>query len=325
MNALRSAMCLAVFGAAAMAPVPVLAQAYPVKPIRLVVPYAAGGATDNYARVVGPKFAEAWGQPVIIENRPGAGGNIGSAVVAKAPADGYTVLLNTSGQAIAPALFRKLSYDAAKELQPVLMMVRGVQILMVSPGVTANSVKDLVAQIKAAPGKFNFGSNGVGSGPHLAAELFRSLAGLDVVHIPYKGDAAMTPAIMANEVQYAFLPGAAATSLVKAGKLRALGVASGTRTSFFPDLPTIAEAGVPGYELSTWAGLFLTGGTPRDIVQKMSNEGVRIMKLPDIQKFFTNLGVETLGVGVEGFEARYREDLAKYARLIREAGIPQED
>ena len=315
----------AVAGLIAVMSLPASGQAYPVKPIRLVVPYAAGGATDNYARVIGPKYAEAWGQQVIIENRPGAGGNIGSAVVAKAPPDGYTVLLNTSGQAIAPALFRKLSYDAAKELQPVLMMVRGVQILMVSPAVTATSVKELIAQIKASPGKFNFGSNGVGSGPHLAGELFRSLAAIDVVHIPYKGDAAMTPAIMANEVQYAFLPGAAATALVKAGKLRALGVASGTRTTFFPELPTISEAGVPGYELSTWAGLFVPGGTPRDIVQKMSSEGVRIMKLPDIQKFFTNLGVETLGVGVEGFEVRYKEDLAKYAKLIREAGIPLED
>ena len=315
----------AVAGLIAVVSLPASGQAYPTKPIRLVVPYAAGGATDNYARVIGPKYAEAWGQQVIIENRPGAGGNIGSAVVAKAPPDGYTVLLNTSGQAIAPALFRKLSYDAAKELQPVLMMVRGVQILMVSPAVTATSVKELIAQIKASPGKFNFGSNGVGSGPHLAGELFRSLAAIDVVHIPYKGDAAMTPAIMANEVQYAFLPGAAATALVKAGKLRALGVASGTRTTFFPELPTISEAGVPGYELSTWAGLFVPGGTPRDIVQKMSSEGVRIMKLPDIQKFFTNLGVETLGVGVEGFEVRYKEDLAKYAKLIREAGIPLED
>ena len=300
-------------------------QSYPVKPIRIVVPYAAGGATDNYARVIGPRYTEAWGQQVIIENRPGAGGNIGSAVVAKAAPDGYTILLNTSGQAIAPALFRKLPYDAAKELQPVVMLVRGVQMLMVSPAVTAGSVKELIAQIKANPGKFNFGSNGVGSGPHLAGELFRSLAGLEVVHIPYKGDAAMTPAILANEVQYAFLPGAAATALVRAGKLRALGVASGTRTTFFPEVPTLSEAGVPGYELSTWAGLFVPGGTARDIVQKISAEGVRIMRLPEVQKFFGNLGVETLAVGVEGFEARYKSDLEKYAKLIRDAGIPQED
>ena len=325
MRNLRGAARLLMLGGATLLSAVAHGQAYPSKPIRIVVPYAAGGATDNYARVIAPKYTEALGQQFIIENRPGAGGNIGSAVVAKAPADGYTILLNTSGQAIAPALFRKLPYDAAKELQPVVMLVRGVQMLMVSPEVTAGSVKELIAQIKANPGKFNFGSNGVGSGPHLAGELFRSLAGIDVVHIPYKGDAAMTPAILANEIQYAFLPAAAATSLARSGKLRVLGVASGTRTSFFPDVPSLSEAGVPGYELSTWAGLFVPGGTPRDIVLRLSNEGVRIMKLPDIQKFFANLGVETLAVGVEGFEVRYREDLAKYAKLIRDAGIPQED
>lgn len=314
--ALSSAMVL---------PICAHSQAYPVKPIRIVVPYAAGGATDNYARVFGPKFTEAWGQQVIIENRPGAGGNIGSAVVAKAAPDGYTILLNTSGQAIAPALFRKLPYDAAKDLQPVMMLVRGVQVLMVSPAVTATTVKELIAQIKAQPGKFNFGSNGVGSGPHLAGELFRSLAGVEVVHIPYKGDAALTPALLANEVQFAFLPAAAATPLIRAGKLRPLGVASATRTTFLPEVPTIAEAGVPNYDLSTWAGLFVPSGTPRDIVQKISAEGVRMIRLPDIQKILANWGVETLGVGVEEFEVRYKVDIAKYAKLIRDAGIPQED
>ena len=286
---------------------------------------AAGGATDNYARVVGPRYADAWGQQVIIENRPGAGGNIGSALVAKAPQDGYTWLLNTSGQAMAPALFRKLSYDAAKELQPVVELVRGVQMLTLSPAVNVNSVKDLLAQIRANPGKFNYGSNGVGSGPHLAGALFTSLAQIDVVHIPYKGDAAMTPALLGNEIQYAFLPGAAATSLIRSGKLRALGVASGSRVSFFPDLPTIAEAGVPGYELSTWAGIFAPGGTPREVVRKISDEGVRIMKLPEMVKFFTNIGVETVALGVEGFEERYKIDIEKYARLVKEAKIPQED
>ena len=318
-------MLLSAWIPAMLVPVCAHGQSYPVKPIRMIVPYAAGGATDSYARVFGPKFTEAWGQQIIIENRPGAGGNIGSAVVAKAAPDGYTLLLNTSGQAIAPALFRKLPYDAARDLQPVMMLVRGVQVLVVSAAVSANSVKELVAQIKERPGTFNYGSNGVGSGPHLAGELFRSLAGVDVVHIPYKGDAALTPALLGNEVQFAFLPAAAATPLVRAGKIRPLGVASATRTTFLPEVPTIAEAGVPNYDLSTWAGLFVPAGTPRDIVQKISNEGVRMIKLPDIQKILANWGVETLGVGVEGFEVRYREDIAKYARLIRDAGIPQED
>ena len=301
------------------------AQTYPSKPIRLVCPFPPGGAVDIASRATAHTLSQLLGQPVTVDNRPGAGGNIGSAVVAKAAPDGYTLLLNTSGQAIAPALFRKLPYDAARDLQPVMMLVRGVQVLVVSPAVSANSVRELVAQIKEKPGTFNFGSNGVGSGPHLAGELFRSLAGVDVVHIPYKGDAALTPALLGNEVQFAFLPAAAATPLVRAGKIRPLGVASATRTTFLPEVPTIAEAGVPNYDLSTWAGLFVPAGTPRDIVQKISNEGVRMIKLPDIQKILANWGVETLGVGVEGFEVRYREDIAKYARLIRDAGIPQED
>ncbi len=302
-----------------------LGQAYPIKPVRLVVPYAAGGATDSYARVLGPRFSEAWGQQVIVENRPGAGGNIGAAIVAKATPDGYSILLNTSGQAIAPALYRKLTYDPAKELQPVMMLVRGVQILTVSPGVPVNNFKELLALIKAQPGKFNYGSTGVGSGPHLAGELFRSLAGVDIVHVPYKGDSGLTPALLANEVQMAFLPSAAATSLIRAGKLRPLAVASATRTVFLPDVPTLAEAGVANYELSTWSGLFVTAGTPRDIVHKISNEGVRIIKSAEMQKNLTNWGVEALGVGVEGFEVRFKADIEKFAKLIRDAGIPQTD
>lgn len=310
---------------AAVSPMLAQSQAYPVKPIRLVVPYAAGGATDNYARAFGPRFTEAWGQQVIIENRPGAGGNIGSAVVAKAPPDGYTILLNTSGQAIAPALYRKLPYDAAKDLQPVVMLVRSVQILTLSPGVQAGSLKELLAQIRAQPGKFNFGSTGVGSGPHLAGELFRSLAGIDIVHVPYKGDSALIPALLANEVQFSMLPSAAATTFIRSGKFRALAVASATRSSHHPDVPTMAEAGVPNYDLSTWSGLFVPTGTPRDVLQKISNEGMRILKTPDVLKIMANWGVEGIGIGVEGFEARYKADIEKFTKLIRDAGIPQED
>ncbi|MFM9966990.1 MAG: Bug family tripartite tricarboxylate transporter substrate binding protein [Burkholderiales bacterium] len=303
----------------------VAAQSWPAKPVRLIVPYAPGGSTDNYARAFGPKFSETWGQPVIVENRPGAGGNIGAAMVAKAAPDGYTILLNTSGQALAPALMRKLPFDPAKDLQPVMMLLRGVNVLMVSPAVTASTARDLIAQIKAQPGKFNYGSSGVGSGPHLAGELLRSLAGLDIVHVPYKGDAALVPAILANEVQFTFMPGAAATPLVRAGRLRPLAVASATRSISLPEVPPLAESGVPNYDLSTWAALFVPTGTPRDIVHKISAEGVRVMNLPDIQKIVANWGVEPVGIGVDAFEVRYKEEIAKYARIIREAGIPQQD
>ena len=301
------------------------AQNYPAKPVRLIVPYAAGGATDNYARVFSQKFAEAWGQQMIVDNRPGAGGNVGSAVVAKATPDGYTLLLNTAGQAIAPALYRRLSYDPVKDLQPVVLLVRSIQVLVVSPGFAAGSVAELIALAKAQPGRINFGSNGIGSGPHLAGELFRSLAGINIVHIPYKGDAALAPALLSNEVQMSFLPSQAATPMVKSGKLRPLAVASGARSPFLPEVPTVAEAGVANYELSTWAGLFAPAGTPRDVVQKISAEGVRMILSPEMHKILTSWGVEAIGIGVEGFEARYRSDIEKYARLIREAGIPQED
>jgi tripartite-type tricarboxylate transporter receptor subunit TctC len=300
------------------------AQTYPTKPIRLVVPYAAGGATDSYARVFGQKFSEAWGQQVIVENRPGAGGNIGSAVVAKAAPDGYTLLLNTSGQAIAPGLYRKLTYDPVKELQPVVMLFRSAQVLVVNPAIQANTTAELIALARAQPGKINFGSTGVGSGPHLAGELFRALTGLNIVHIPYKGDAALTPALLANEVQMSFLPSQPAMPQIKAGKVRPLGVATGTRSPYLPDVPSIGEA-VPGYDLTTWSGIFATGGTPRDIVQKISTEALRILRAPDVQKIVANWGVEATGMGFEGFEARYRADIDKYAKLIRDAGIPQED
>jgi len=306
-------------------PMAALAQSYPAKPIRLVVPYAAGGATDSYARLYGRKLTEAWGQPVIVDNRPGAGGNIGAAMVAKAAPDGYTLLLNTYAQAIAPALYRSLNYDPVKELQPVVMFTRGVYVLAINTSVPAGSVRELLALAKAQPGKLNFGSNGVGSGPHLAGELFRSLAALDIVHIPYKGDAALTPALLANEVQISFLPAQAATPLVKSGKLRPIGVSSASRSVFFPDIPTVMESGLPGYELSTWAGLFATGGTPRDIVARISAEGVRMIGAPDVEKILANWGIEGVAMGVDAFEPRYREDIDKYARLVRDAGIPKAD
>jgi tripartite-type tricarboxylate transporter receptor subunit TctC len=303
---------------------PAWSQAWPTKPIRIVVPYAAGGATDTYGRYFGQKYTEALGQQVIVENRPGAGGNVGAAVVAKATPDGYTWLLNTAGPAIAPGLYRKLSYDAAKELQPAVLLVRSIQVLVLSPGVQATNVAELVALAKAQPGKIFFGSTGIGSGPHLAGELFRSLAGVNIVHVPYKGDAPLVPALLSGEVQMSFLPSQAAMPQIKGGKLRAIAVASATRSPFLPDTPPVGDT-VTGYDMTTWAGLFTTGGTPRDITQRISNEGLRMLKQPDVLKTLQTWGVEPIATGMEAFEARYKVDIEKYAKLIRDAGIPQED
>ena len=301
------------------------AQSYPVKPVRLVVPYAAGGATDSYARLYSRKFTESWGQSVVVDNRPGAGGNLGAAVVAKSAPDGYTLLLNTYAQAISPALYRKLSYDPIKELQPVVMLTRGVSVLAVSNALPANNVRELVALAKAQPGKINYASNGVGSGPHLSAELFKSLAGIDIVHIPYKGDAAMTPALMANEVQMAFMPAQAAMPLMKSGKIRAVGVSSAARSAYLPEVAAIAEGGVAGYDLSTWVAFFTTGGSPRDIVQKISAETIKILAAPDVEKMLAAWGVEAAAMGVEQFEPRYRAEIDKFVKLVKDAGIPLVD
>ena len=323
MKLLTPAMLAAAF--CAMLSASAISQSYPVKPIRLVVPYAAGGATDSYARLYARKYTEAWGQPVVVDNRAGAGGNLGAAVVAKGAPDGYTLLLNTYAQAISPALYKKLSYDPIKELQPVVMLTRGVSVLAVANALPANNVRELVALAKAQPGKINYASNGVGSGPHLSGELFKSLSGIDIVHIPYKGDAAMTPALMANEVQMAFMPAQAAFPLMKSGKIRGVGVSSATRSAYLPDLPSIAEGGVAGYDLSTWVAIFTTGGSPRDIVQKVSAESVKMLSAPDVEKMLATWGVEPAGMGVELFEPRYRAEIDKFAKLVKDAGIPLVD
>ena len=311
--------------AAGCLPAAAVAQAWPAKPVRIVVPYAAGGATDTYARTFGAKLSETWGQPVLVDNRPGAGGNIGAALVAKGAPDGYSILLNTSGQAIAPALYRKLPYDTSRELQPVVMLVRSAQVLVTNPSLGVANVAELLKMAKAQPGRINFGSTGMGSGPHLAGELFRSLAGVDIVHIPYKGDSALTPALLSNEVQISFLPSQAAMPHVRSGKLKPLAVASAGRSAHLPDVPTIGESGVPGYELSTYAALFMAAGTPRDIVQKLSADTARMIKSPDVLKILANWGVEPAGIGVDQFEPIFRGDLAKYAKLVRDAKIPLVD
>ncbi len=314
-----AAAALALFACAATA------QNFPAKPIRYVVPYAAGGAVDAMARVFAQRYAEAWGQPVLVENRAGAGGNIGSEVVAKAAPDGHTWLINTSGQAIAPALYRKLNYDAVKDLAPVATYVAAALIVVTPLQVPVNSIKDLIALARAQPGKLNFGSTGIGSGPHLAQELFKSMAGIDVVHVPYKGDAPLFPALFTNEVQFAVVPSQTALAHIRAGKVRVLAITNAKRSSALPDVPTVAEAGLPGYEFGGWTGLFATGGTSRDIIRRIVDETAKLMQAPEVQKYFPAWGVEPDFRGTEEFTARYHADIDKYVRIIRDAKIPQVD
>lgn len=305
--------------------VPIAAQNYPVKPIRFVVPFAAGGATDVMARVFGQKFSESWGQPVVVDNRPGAGGNIGSEAVAKAAPDGYTWLLISSSIASAPSLYRKLNYDPVRDLAPVSQMTSGALLLTASPALPASSLRELLALARAQPGKINYGSTGVGSSINLVGELLRTSAGIDIVHIPYKGDAQIIPALIANEVQIAFLPPQTALAQIKNGKLRALAQTNMTRSAFFPDLPTLNEAGVPSFDFPSWIGLFTTGGTPLEVVKKIGDEAGRMLRAPEVAKYLPAWGVEASGTSPDVFAAHFRKEVDKYARIIREAKIPPVD
>jgi tripartite-type tricarboxylate transporter receptor subunit TctC len=322
----KSFCALTMVVAAAIAGAPFAsAQNYPTKPVRLVVPYAPGGAVDTMARVFGRKLSEIWSQPVIIDNRAGAGGNIGSDVVAKSAPDGYTLLMNTSGQAIAPSLYRKLPYDALKDLVPVTQLIATNLVLSSNTVVPITSVRELIALAKAQPGKLNFASTGVGSGPHLVGEMLKSMAGIDIVHVPYKGDGPLMPALFANEVQFSFLPSETALTQIKAGKLRALAIGGAKRSSLTPDIPTMIEAGVPDFEFNGVVGFFTTGGTPGDVVNKISADSARMLRAPDVIKFYAGWGVEPVGSTPEAFGAQFRSDVAKFAKIIREARIPQVD
>lgn len=302
-----------------------MAQAWPSKPVRVVVPLAPGGGVDTVARAFAQKFSEAWKQPVIVDNRPGAGGTIGADAVAKAPKDGYTLLVHSASHAISSSLYRKLPYDATKDFAPVSQLISTYLMLAINPQVPAANVKELVALAKSQPGKINFGSTGSGGSPHLIAELFKLETGIDVVHIPYKGDAPLQPALLGNEVQYAFVTPNAVLQHAKAGRLRAIAVTGPTRVSVAPDVPTIAEAGLPGVEYVGWIGLFATGGTPRDVQSRISEEAARVLKMPDILQRVPGWGGEPAGTTPEQFSARYLGDIAKYARIVKEARVKTVD
>ena len=322
-NTVKPLKLCAGLAAALCAAAGVSAQSCPVKPVSRIGPYAAGGAVDAMARVFGQKYSELWGQTVIVENRAGAGGNIGSEVVAKAAPDGYTLLLNTSGQAVAPALYKRLSYDAVKDLAPVAGMVASALILVAPLQSSATSVKEFIALAKAQPNKLNFGSTGIGSGPHLAQEMFKSMAGIDIVHVPYKGDAPLFPALFTNEVQLAVVPSQTALAHIKAGKLRVLAVTNANRSASLPEVPTVAESGLPGYAFGGWTGLFASGGTPREVIRKIASDTTRMLVAPEVTLYYPRWGVELFNMGTEEFTARFLADIDKYAKIIRDAKIPQ--
>jgi tripartite-type tricarboxylate transporter receptor subunit TctC len=289
------------------------------------VPVSAGGGIDTVARAMSQKFSEAWKQPIVVENRAGAGGTIGADVVAKAPKDGYTLLINSTSQASSAAQYTKLPYDPIKDFAPASQIIFTYLMLGVNASLPVNTVAELVALAKAQPGKLNFGSTGSGGSPHMVSELFRLETGINVVHVPYKGDAPLQPALISNEVQYAFLTPIALMNHVKSGKVRALGVTGSRRASIAPDVPTMGEAGYPGVELTGWIGVFAPGGTPRDIVARIAEETQRTLKLPDIAPRVPSWGGDAAGTTPDEFEKRYHADIAKYRRIVKEANIPPLD
>ena len=300
------------------------AQSFPSKPVRMVVPFAAGGAVDTVARALGQKLGEAWKQPVLVDNRPGAGGNIAAEAVAKAPADGYTLLITTQGFAISPSLYRKLPFDATRDFAPVTQLTSSFLVLVCSPQLPAQSIRELIALTKSKPGAINYGSTGTGAPPHLLGELLKSSAGVDLVHVPYKGDAPLTQALLAGEVQVAFMPLAGVLPHIKSGRLRALGVSGKARATTMPEVPTFVEAGLP-FEFTGWLGIFAPNGTPRDTALQLQRDIARAIVAPDLLERWPAWGYEPVGNSPGDFAAKVTSDLAMYAKVIREAGIPPQD
>ena len=301
------------------------AQNYPAKPVRMVVPFAAGGVVDTTARILVSKLSEQLGQPVIVDDRPGAGGNVAADFVAKSAADGYTVLITTHGHAISPGLYRKLPFDAERDFAPITQIASSFLVLVAAPKVQAKSVAELLELARANPGRLNFGSTGLGAPPHLVGELFKQTTGIDVVHVPYKGDAPMYQALLANEVDFAFGPLGNAIQHIQSGRLRALGMTGAKRSDAIPQVSTMIEAGVPDFELTGWLGLFAPAATPQRVVQRLYSAMREAVAEPQARERFPALGYEPVASTPEEFGGRFKRDLALYARVIRAARIPLQD
>jgi tripartite-type tricarboxylate transporter receptor subunit TctC len=307
--------------ATAAAPGVAAEGAFPDHPARLVVPFPAGGPLDAVGRAIAQKLGEAWGQSVVVENKPGAGGNIGADYVAKSPPDGYTVVMGAlSTHAVNPSLYAKMPYDAVKDFAPITLVAVTPNVLVVNPDLPVHSVQELIAYAKANPGKLAFGSGSNGSAGHLAGELLKVDAGIDMIHVPFKGAAPAMQALLANQTQLMFDNLASAMAQVKAGKLRALAVTTAKRSPLVPDLPTMAEAGVPGFDISTWFGLLAPAGTPPAIVAKW-NEGVtRILRDPAMRERLAAQGAEAAPTTPQAFAQFIAAEVPKYARIVKASG-----
>lgn len=320
----RAILCLTLLLSSTLFPSQVAAQAYPYKPVKVVVGFSPGGGTDILARIVGQKLSETWAQPVIIENRPGASATIGANAVAQAPPDGYTLSMGQlTPNAIAPALM-KLPYDAARDFVPIILVGTSPNVLVVNPALPAKDVAQLVALAKSKPGRLTYASSGAGSLQHIAAEVFKSVAGVDIVHVPFKGSGQAVIDLMSGQVDMNFDSIPAVIQHVKSGKLRAIAVTAAKRASAFPEIPTIAESGYPDYDLTSWWGLFAPAGTPPEIVAKIHRDTLAALQNADVKERFATLSVDAGGGTSREFADYVKQEISKYDALVKRLNIKAE-
>lgn len=297
------------------------AQSYPSKPIKIVVPSPPGGSTDQLARLVGQKLSEAWGQPVVIENKPGAGLTLGADLVAKSPPDGYTFLMGAVHHSIAPAVYKKLPYDFAKDLAPVTIIAVVPNVMIAASTFPANTTREVIAQAKANPNKFTYGSTGAGTAHHLIGEQFNDMAGTSITHVPYKGSSPALVDLMGGQITFMFDTVASCLPHIKSGKLKAIAVATSTRSSALPNVPTLSESGLPGFDIATWFGLLAPTGTPKEIISKLHLEVKRILANAEVKKQLEQMGAETVGNTPDDMKLQIAAEIEKFSKLAQKAKL----
>lgn len=317
-------LALAASALFALATNPATAADFPARPVRLVVASSPGGALDVLARLVSPKLTDKWGQPVVVDNRAGAGGVIGTEMVAGANPDGYNLLVIAQGFTANPFLYKKLPYRTPEDFAPVTILAYGPNVLVVHPSVKAGSVKELITLAKEQPGKLNYATSGVGAASHLSVEMFKRMTGAQMVHIPYKGAGAATAAVVGGQVQLLFTSTGAAMPHIRSGRLKALGVTTAKRTPALPDVPTIAETGLSGFQVDGWYALMAPAKTPKAIIDRLYRDTAAVLKLPDVVTRIEAVGLEPAGISPQEFDSYIRAELKKWGKLIKEAGIKAE-
>ncbi|HKA46490.1 MAG TPA: tripartite tricarboxylate transporter substrate binding protein [Burkholderiales bacterium] len=311
----------AVASLAALGSAPVLAQAYPSKTIRMILPYAPGGSVDVIARVISPRLAESIGQQVVVDNRPGAAGNIGTELAARAPADGYTILLVTIPLVVNPSLYSRVPYDAVRDFAPVSLLAASPFVLASHPSLPVRTVKELLALARKQPGKLNYGSGGAGTNSHIAAELLKYLTSTDIVHVPYKGGGPALIGFLGGETQLTFLGVEPLIAHLRSGRARPLGITSTRRSPILPELPTIAEAGVPGYDFTTWYGVFVPSGTPSEAIAVLNEHFAKVVRAPDMLERFGKDGTEVIASLPAQLGTHVQNELARWSKVVKQAGL----